>query len=341
MRDSELLSAYNVAFSRPAIKTPPSTFATVEAAEAAGWKFDAALGRWEAPPEVTKSIKKVEKLAKSFTSERVDAMTIHELREALPTLGHDITSLADLSEEALRQELKAVASEMQHKARSVRKNKLTEPLLSASAKNGGQPAFLCMQSCHSCGEPPTAGKKLMVCSQCRSVEYCCKECQRADWSNHKTFCKVTTARNKNTALMGNCNTDKFDDLMAWYQSVPNLVEGVICLAWLHRKESPYIRVKGGVNSRLATSEVVPRSRWGKLSDEEELLGMKGRFAQSDFRQEIHFFAVISAGHLGTSDWPVATPRMRFPVPSEHMDAWVAESMSRLPALKRMQMIGGK
>ncbi len=68
----------------------------------------------------------MEKLAKSFTSERVDTMNVQELREALQTLGHDKMSFTDRTEEALRQEVKAVASETQHKARSVRKNKLTE-----------------------------------------------------------------------------------------------------------------------------------------------------------------------------------------------------------------------
>jgi len=327
----ELQDAYHEAYSRPAIKTPPSNFATVEAAEAAGWEYDKDLGRWLAPSEVSKNIKELEKLIKIFTPEFVNAMSVHQLREALQSFGQDERTVATLSEEELRQVVKEVASELQQKARTVRKNKLAGTVLGANAKGDGQPVYIVLQNCHSCGKLPPAGKKLMICSQCRNVSYCNKECQKADWSNHKAYCKRSAAdQHKSKSLVEDSSAKNLDKVIAWYQSVPNLPERVVCLAWQHRRESPFIRVKGGVDARLATCEVVPRSIWSKA---DSLLGMKVRFAQSDFRQDVHYFAVISAGHAGAKSWPAATPRMRFPLPPQQMDAWVTATMARAPMTK--------
>ena len=44
--------------------------------------------------------------------------------------------------------------------------------------------------CGACGAPNGAGgKKLLKCSQCHSVHYCSRDCQRASWKAHKPECK--------------------------------------------------------------------------------------------------------------------------------------------------------
>ena len=49
--------------------------------------------------------------------------------------------------------------------------------------------------CANCGVSATQlakdDKKLLNCSQCRSVRYCSRECQRAHWrAGHKAECKA-------------------------------------------------------------------------------------------------------------------------------------------------------
>ncbi|KAJ7193918.1 hypothetical protein GGX14DRAFT_405079 [Mycena pura] len=43
--------------------------------------------------------------------------------------------------------------------------------------------------CQQCAKPPPDGTDLKKCSQCQSVFYCSKECQREDWKCHKKACK--------------------------------------------------------------------------------------------------------------------------------------------------------
>jgi len=40
----------------------------------------------------------------------------------------------------------------------------------------------------ACEENQT--NKLFLCSGCRSVQYCCEVCQRADWKDHKSSCVI-------------------------------------------------------------------------------------------------------------------------------------------------------
>jgi len=44
-------------------------------------------------------------------------------------------------------------------------------------------------SCNNCGN------NFKYCSNCKSVSYCCKECQVEDWRNHKKFCKTLVSTN--------------------------------------------------------------------------------------------------------------------------------------------------
>ncbi|EFX85304.1 hypothetical protein DAPPUDRAFT_314032 [Daphnia pulex] len=40
-----------------------------------------------------------------------------------------------------------------------------------------------------CANCKKTSPNLKLCSRCLSISYCCKECQRSDWSNHKTVCQ--------------------------------------------------------------------------------------------------------------------------------------------------------
>jgi hypothetical protein len=44
-------------------------------------------------------------------------------------------------------------------------------------------------SCHACEKEEAEGMKLSFCNSCRSVSYCSRACQRADWKAHKVICK--------------------------------------------------------------------------------------------------------------------------------------------------------
>jgi hypothetical protein len=40
-----------------------------------------------------------------------------------------------------------------------------------------------------------------LCAGCRSVYYCCPECQRADWKGHKPACRVATAEREASQIV--------------------------------------------------------------------------------------------------------------------------------------------
>ena len=44
--------------------------------------------------------------------------------------------------------------------------------------------------CNHCLGAPSAGRKLLRCSQCKLAYYCCKICQEMDWPSHKNSCKL-------------------------------------------------------------------------------------------------------------------------------------------------------
>jgi hypothetical protein len=49
-----------------------------------------------------------------------------------------------------------------------------------------------MSECFTCKQSKEL-RSLMLCERCKSIQYCCKECQVADWSIHKGLCKVIHA----------------------------------------------------------------------------------------------------------------------------------------------------
>ena len=44
--------------------------------------------------------------------------------------------------------------------------------------------------CHACGTSPVSGSKLQACSRCKKGWYCNRDCQAADWPQHKAVCKL-------------------------------------------------------------------------------------------------------------------------------------------------------
>jgi len=50
-------------------------------------------------------------------------------------------------------------------------------------------------------------------------------------------------------------SNQCNDIMAWYMSMPNVSQCVMCQAWRLRGQSPVIKVQGGVNARMASIEV--------------------------------------------------------------------------------------
>ena len=45
-------------------------------------------------------------------------------------------------------------------------------------------------ACHSCKRGSLQQMKLLQCTGCRLVKYCCREHQKDDWKNHKQWCKA-------------------------------------------------------------------------------------------------------------------------------------------------------
>ena len=42
-------------------------------------------------------------------------------------------------------------------------------------------------TCSVCGSPGPG--RLKICSRCKSVHYCSRDCQKKDWKQHKGYCK--------------------------------------------------------------------------------------------------------------------------------------------------------
>lgn len=63
----------------------------------------------------------------------------------------------------------------------------------------------------TCKEPATK-----YCGVCRYACYCSIECQREDWSTHKTFCKPNEKKKiKDMRLLHKCDRDHIVNMVAW------------------------------------------------------------------------------------------------------------------------------
>ena len=303
------------------MKTAPANFSSIQAAEAAGWTWNGGLGRWEPPQEEVDALRELETFAKTLTDSRVGTMSTKELQSALTKLCSSAVPSADQA--ALRLQVTEVAASVHRKARDVRKQNTYESVRSGEGSTR-------MAVCTACSKPAGLGMSLLKCARCMVVAYCNTECQTAHWAEHKKMCKVNRQMRAEVDANGVTDTSKHNDVMAWYGSVPNLAEGIVCEAWEHRWKSPFFQVQGGVNLRLAQMTMITREMWSQLPPGQDA-NFGARFAQADFNPDVHYFVCVSAGHAGTESWPCPAPRMRFPFPPEQMDAFVAASEERREA----------
>jgi hypothetical protein len=57
------------------------------------------------------------------------------------------------------------------------------------------------ESCASCG---AKGNEMKVCVRCQGPRYCGRECQRADWPQHKRVCR---SKAETAAMLRDANDD--------------------------------------------------------------------------------------------------------------------------------------
>jgi len=330
--------------------------ATAAEAEADGWRFDGTLGRWLAPPHIRDKYKKMEKVTKDlFTHEGLESADTGVLRGLLFKLsmgvetwrGSGSRSPEEMSEGELREAVKRQASALVLACREW------------SVVGGTH----LQQVCSGCGIFPEVGKKFSKCNACLAAMYCSKACQKSHWAIHKVRCAQQQETRAEAAAHG-VSADAYQqsgkDIVSWYNSVPDLDNGVMCAAWLHRRESPIILVQGGVNPQVATTTVIPRVQWdrdipgsilsggenagGRNAEHAEHLRQRAlfenavecvldggqlrrqlqqKFAMADTDPDKHFMVLMIPGHAGTKDWASAVPRMAFSKPPEQMDEYVA------------------
>lgn len=53
--------------------------------------------------------------------------------------------------------------------------------------------------CSHCGKKPAAQAKLSRCAACHTAPYCSRQCQKANWSRHKDWCKIIVDQAKRDA----------------------------------------------------------------------------------------------------------------------------------------------
>ena len=350
------------AFMTPALKAAPDGFSSIAAAEAAGWIYNATTQSWQVPSAQIKRLKGIEErlAGMNLTDDRVDAMSLHELRRALDAMrdGMGISTqqagavpelfTMDEDEDTLRANLKHYSRHLHSTIRIMRKSKSfassssreqevrDEPAASACSEDTAGHMHIAT-TCKACGKEPRAGGKLLSCGKCHSTQYCDTQCQTADWPQHKAACRRAAASREEAAAAG-VDMSKMSALHRWYGTVPDLGEKVICMAWQHRAETPFIVVQGGVNAHMANACPIARRLWGTNGVTQDTANVLGYVSMPDFRQDVHYVVMIKAGHAGTERWPSCTVRCKFPFPADQMEAWVKGSAAA--RLKAEQRSGG-
>lgn len=66
-----------------------------------------------------------------------------------------------------------------------------------------QSGLLSFDVCKACGRQARTTASLMKCSRCLETSYCCKDCQRTDWSNHKSGCRTSGTYSRRLNLFQN------------------------------------------------------------------------------------------------------------------------------------------
>ncbi|KAJ6592842.1 hypothetical protein B0H19DRAFT_1245657 [Mycena capillaripes] len=90
---------------------------------------------------------------------------------------------------------------------------------------------------HGCTNSKLSGASMRLCRQCKAVNYCGRECQRADWPRHKAWCKSQAARmaqEEEAGIAGprvHCN--------AWQSAMGPLLFEWICVQGLGVSQRPH------------------------------------------------------------------------------------------------------
>ena len=182
--------------------------------------------------------------------------------------------------------------------------------------------------------------RVKKCSRCGIVAYCSKECQVAHWPIHKAMCDEQKLMHAET---GKSPLEKDNNTLEWYSSLSFIPHLVLIQAWRQRARSPLIRVQGMPNPKLASVETINRAVWDEDSygrDVENMDFLRMRYGQADFDPDVHYYAIVMAGHVGSEDWTAVIPRFRFPCPAEHMDDFVKGCIASSPVIQCMESFYG-
>jgi len=74
-----------------------------------------------------------------------------------------------------------------------------------------------------------------------------------------------------------------------------------------------------------------------LGDYTKMLG--DRYDDPAFDRDTHYLVTIEARHAGSEDWPILTPRLRFPFPPDKMDQMVPLIEAKVPESMRATATG--
>lgn len=75
--------------------------------------------------------------------------------------------------------------------------------------------------CHVCHK---SSPTMKWCGKCRSVKYCSQECQKEDWTNHKSICKSFTQNKTTVEYVRSFLTQKMHEFLfalAYYNKIDN------------------------------------------------------------------------------------------------------------------------
>lgn len=214
--------------------------------------------------------------------------------------------------------------------------------MSGSPSNGFQ------QACSACGRHGAkGGENTFTCKACLGASYCNKACQVQNWPLHKSFCKAQQKFHASRAAAGMDSATSFkvsQKILSWYSGPDNRIAAlaVAAIAWIHRAESPYIRVVGGIDGKVEEIDVVPRRVWMKenavVRDD-----LARRFSAPDFDMNTSFITALRPLHPGTEKFPEFMPRTMFPhiTANESTSAKMDKNVALLKKLKGLTLGAGK
>ncbi|KAJ5368988.1 uncharacterized protein N7496_008748 [Penicillium cataractarum] len=98
-----------------------------------------------------------------------------------------------------------------------------------------------IDKCKTCNQPAAEGQALKRCGRCKSVLYCSRDCQKADWKLHNTLCASqaqSNAENNADTTLGNqrgaprgANTPGASRVLE--MELENLFDKLFAGTWLH------------------------------------------------------------------------------------------------------------